>query len=245
MLKEHFDTTSPVRLELKVPVSVVTVVTNEMGTSDVTVEGPQRLLDATTIELIGSRLIVSIQRKLFMGWARHAGGALAVTVTVPHDSQVELMSASGDATLDGQFARLDVQTASGAVRVTGEVTGDAKVQTVSGDIRLPHIAGSLTAGSVSGDVRAEAVGGSVSAKSVSGDVYVGSVRDGKVNVQSVSGDVEVGIAAGTNLDVDAASASGTLSSEVPLSNTPSAGGGPTVVVRGKTVSGDVRVFRAA
>lgn len=246
MIDQHFETPRPVRLEVRLPAASVAITTADTTESTVTVAGPERALDGTRVELAGDRLRVEMQRKLFGGFALHfKADELHVTVTVPHHSAAEVVSASGDADLNGTFERINLKSASGSFRVAGEVTGDGTINTVSGDIRLPQIGGDLKANSVSGHVRADGVDGSVTAKSVSGDVRIDSVREGTVKVQSVSGDVEVGIAAGTNIDVDASSASGTLSSEVPLSRDPGAGSGPTVVVRGQTVSGDVRLFRAA
>jgi DUF4097 and DUF4098 domain-containing protein YvlB len=245
MTEQRFATPGSMRLELRVPCADVQIGTVDPGESTVTLDGPQRLVDATTVELRGDRLIIEQPRKLFSGFREHFDGSLRVRAQVPHGSTIELVTAAGDATLDGAFAGLEVKSAAGSIRVTGTIDGDVSVKTVSGDTRVAHVSGDLDVRTVSGHVDAGSVGGSVSVKSVSGDVRVGSLREGTTTIQSVSGDVQLGVASGTNLDLDAGSASGDLSSEVPLWDVPGGAAGPTLVVRSTTVSGDVRIVRAA
>ena len=242
----QFHTPNPVRLEIKVAAGHIRVETVDGDQSTVTLDGPAKLIEAMTVELIGERLVIEQRHKLSLAGLRQWRESIRVRAQVPHHSRAELVTAAADAKLDGTFDGLDAQSASGGVSLTGELDGDARVKTVSGDVRLPRVTGDLTVQTVSGDAVAEAVGGSVVANSVSGDVRIGSLREGQVNVKSVSGDVELGIASGTAIDVDAGSASGVLSSEVPLASAPDGDGdGPTVVIRSTTVSGDFRVFRAA
>jgi hypothetical protein len=244
MSEHRFTTPGPIRLDIKVPAGDVDVETIDGQESTIVLEGSQRRIDETTVELAGDRLLVQPQRKGFSLFGR-LEGSLHVRARVPHGSRVEIVNAAGDATLEGSFAGLDSKSASGAIRVTGELGGDVTVKSVSGDVRLPHVAGDLSAQTVSGHIDADAIDGSLTAKSVSGDVRVGSLRKGHVSIQSVSGDVELGIAQGTTIEVDASSASGQLSSEIPLSGSDGGEGGPAIVIRGRTVSGDFRILRAA
>jgi DUF4097 and DUF4098 domain-containing protein YvlB len=244
MEDQHFTTPDPVRLEIKVAAGNINVTTVDGDASTVALDGSPNLLATLRVQLLGDRLVIEQQRKSFSGIFGRFGESVDVRAQIPHGSRVEVVTASADTTLDGAFAGLEVQSASGGAALSGELDGNASVKTVSGDVRLPHVSGDLTAHTVSGQIAAESVDGSVSAKSVSGDVRVGSLREGQVTVQSVSGDVELGVAPGTSVDVDAGSASGQLLSDVPLSDAPGGEAGRTLVIRSNTVSGDFRVFRA-
>jgi DUF4097 and DUF4098 domain-containing protein YvlB len=245
MTMQQFTTPNPIRLEITVAAGAIDVATVDGDESTVSLEGSQKALDVMHVELVGDRLVIEQRRKSLLGLLDRVDESLRVQARVPQGSSVQIVTASGNAKLDGSFGAIETKSASGDLVMTGIIDGDAKVKTVSGDARLPHVTGAVDVRSVSGHVAAESVDGSVSVKSVSGNVRVGSLREGQVNVQSVSGDVDLGIATGTSIDVDAGSASGVLVSEVPLSDSPAAEPGPVVVIRSNTVSGDFHVFRAA
>jgi DUF4097 and DUF4098 domain-containing protein YvlB len=253
-MPEHvFHTPEPVELEVKIPSGDIDVETVDGDQSSVVLDGNERMIELTEVRQEGNRIVVELRGKKPLGITISIGdfsfgsGSLRVRVRVPHGSRTDFSTASADMKLRGRVSQLDVKSASGDLAVTADIERDATVKTVSGDIRLQQVGGDLRVQSVSGDATARRVGGSVEVKTISGDLRVESVRQGSVTVQSVSGDLEVGVEPGTRLDVDANSVSGDLDSEIPLGGERDGGDGdgPSLVVRGKTVSGDFRVFRAA
>jgi DUF4097 and DUF4098 domain-containing protein YvlB len=252
MLERTFHTPLPLELEVGIPSGDIEVETAEGEESNIAVDGDDRLLEEVEIRQDGDRVVVSYRGKGKLGFSLSPlsivfGSELRVRATVPHGAGVKVKTASADTRLDGHLGPLGINSVSGDVRVRGEVAGAASLKTVSGDAALDRVDGNLSAQTVSGDLSIGPVGGSADAKTVSGDIRFQSVTAGDVRFASVSGDIEIGIAQGSAVDVDAGSTSGDLSSEVPLGSEPVQGEGeeaPVVVLRGRTVSGDVKVFRA-
>jgi hypothetical protein len=252
MLERSFHTPLPLELEVGIPSGDIEVETTEGEESNITVDGDDRLLEEVEIRHDGNRLVVAYRGKGKFGFSLSPlslvfGSELRVRASVPHGAEVKVKTASADTRLDGHFGAVGVNSVSGDLRVRGDIAGNASVKTVSGDADLDHVDGDMSAHTVSGDLRIGPVTGSAETKTVSGDIRFQSVTAGDVRFTSVSGDVEIGIAHGSAVDVDAGSTSGDLSSEVPLGSEPVQGEGepaPTVVLRGRTVSGDVKVFRA-
>ena len=252
MLEQSFHTPLPLELEVGIPSGDIEVETTEGEESNITVDGDDRLLEEVEIRHDGNRLVVAYRGKGKLGFSLSPlslvfGSELRVRASVPHGAEVKVKTASADARLDGHFGPVGVNSVSGDLRIRGEIAGNATIKTVSGDADLDRVDGDLSAHTVSGDLRIGPVAGSAETKTVSGDIRFQSVTAGDVRFSSVSGDVEIGIADGSAVDVDAGSTSGDLSSEVPLASEPQYGEGepaPTVVLRGRTVSGDVKVFRA-
>jgi hypothetical protein len=85
----------------------------------------------------------------------------------------------------------------------------------------------------------------VNATAGSGDLSLGAVMTGEVHAQAVSGDVSIGVRRGSRVFLDCNTLSGDTSSELELTTDAPAGDGPLVEIRAKTVSGDIRITRAA
>lgn len=252
MLEQTFDTPLPVTLEVTIPSGDIDVESVDGEQTYVTVDGDDRMLEHVEVRHDGGKVVVTVREKgkfgISLGSLVFGNGGLRVRARIPHGAGVKVKTASADTALAGSFAGLDLNSASGDVQMRGEVADGVRIKTVSGDVQLERVDGDLSVQCVSGDIRVRSVAGSVDTKSVSGDIRIEALTAGDVRFSSVSGDIELGIAQGSLLDVDAGSTSGDLSSEVPLASEPVMGesaSAPTVVLRGRTVSGDVRVFRAA
>ena len=250
MLEQTFNTPLPLDLEVVLPSGDIEIETADGEESRVSVDGDERLLADVEIRQDGNRVVVSYRGKGNFGFSFGSffgRDDLRVRASIPHGASAKVKTASADTEVSGRLGALEVDSVSGDVRVRGEVAGNVVLKTVSGDAQLDTVGGRISAQTVSGDIRVGPTGGSVDTKTVSGDIHCEAVSQGEVRFTSVSGDIEIGIAAGSLVDVDANSTSGDLSSEVPLGSAPEAGaenGGPTVVVRGRTTSGDVRIFRS-
>lgn len=158
--------------------------------------------------------------------------------------EARIRTASGDLELDRIQGTLEAKSASGDVRVE-HVDGPATTSTVSGDLGIKTAMKGLSAASVSGDVVLGEVYGDLTVGTVSGDLIVRAAGPGEVGLKAVSGDVVVAMRRGLRVKLDVNSVSGSVGSELDVSDAPTRSDGPEANLRVRTVSGDVRITRAA
>lgn len=184
---------------------------------------------------------VAIRRN---SWFDFGGGDPDVHIALPEGSSVEVTTASGDTEIIGSLAKASVTSASGSVTVADEV-GVLDMKTASGDVKTSAVRESLTCHSASGSVRCASAGTTTTIRTASGDVNLSVEAPSEISVRTVSGNVAVAVARGLEVDIDATSISGRLSSTMPLDATKSdSSGGDAVAISAKTVSGNVTVSSA-
>ncbi|WP_367044929.1 DUF4097 family beta strand repeat-containing protein [Streptomyces sp. Je 1-332] len=144
------------------------------------------------------------------GWRRSA----VVSVAVPAGTLVEVGVVGAGAVVSGIEGSTEVKGVTGDTTLVG-LSGRVRAHTVSGSLEAQGITGDLRFNSVSGDLTVfEGAGSSIRADSVSGSMIVdldpaGSPTD--VGLQSVSGEIAIRLPHPTDADVEANTASGSVS----------------------------------
>lgn len=261
MRTETFQTPGPVSLSLRIPAGEIELETGAVSETKIELEASGRDEESDVrIELReragGYEVVVEAPRR-FLGTQEYRlaisapdGASVDVTTGIADIEargtfgDFEVKAATSDVTVQNIGGELKAKTASGDL-IVQSVSGPATVQTASGDVILKSLGGEGTIRSASGDVIVKEAALGLRIQTASGDQKVGSVVRGEVALQSASGDIEVGIARGSSVYVDAHSASGDMHSELELADDLPEGEGPLVELRAATMSGDVRVVRAA
>lgn len=268
----HRFPTERARLKVRNPSGDVTVETADVAEATVELvplndtDATRTAIEKATVEAHGDEIVVELTGG--RGWSISIGNwgfgsaQVSVRITCPRGSDlacdtaaadiratgelgdVRIRTASGDTTLEQVAGGLELKSASGDLRVES-VAGRCTLQTVSGDIEVGAAHAGISANSVSGDVDLGEVVGDLTVSSVSGDQTIRAAGPGEVALKAVSGDVDVAMRRGLRVRLDVNSVSGSIGSELEVSDAPTGGNGPEAGLRVRTVSGDVRISRAA
>jgi putative adhesin len=261
-MNQTFETPGPLRLAIEIPSGEVDLEASPGTRTVVDVDGPEEVrVELRQLPGEGHELVVEAPRRKGLGLSL-GRGEYRVRIACPEDTtvrartksadvhgrgrfgEIDVASASGDVTFEQVDGEAQVKTASGDVEL-GRVSDGAGVHSASGDVTITSVAGPLVANTVSGDILVRDAQAGVRATSVSGDQRLEAVQQGAVQTQAVSGDVTIGVRRGARVYLDCNTLSGTTTSELDVSGEPVGEEGPLVEIRAKTVSGDIRIVRAA
>jgi hypothetical protein len=149
-----------------------------------------------------------------LGMGRRARRRASVTVLLPAPARVTART-MGAAVMFSGLEDATVDTVTGDV-VVSHLHGSLRVATVGGSVQAADLGGRLSVATVSGDVTiAGATLSELRARTVSGDVAVDAeLRGGAHAFQAVSGNLALRLRAPAGFDLDASSVSGTVVCDV-------------------------------
>jgi hypothetical protein len=238
----EFAASDPVDLHIRLSSGSVTVLGAPTQTASVTIEGDgpgsrsEQTVAETRVEFDEDEL--SVIAPQHSRWGRDV--SLDVTVTIPEGSSCQARTASADVRCTGLLAGIEMHTASGDVSAE-QVSGLARVVTASGGVHIGEAA-DVNVDSASGDVSITRATNRVTVRTASGDVDIAEASGSRAEVTSASGDIRVAVTPGIGVYLDLSTLSGTVSSELEPAEE---GNGAELTVHCRTLSGDVRVIRAA
>jgi hypothetical protein len=158
-------------------------------------------------------------------------------------ASLEAMLGSGALRAAQVNGACDVKTGSGRIEV-GQATGETRVTTGSGAVRVDHAKGALTVMAASGSTEVGEAEGGADLHSASGRIVVDRVGQGRLRARTASGAVDIGVVGGAAAWLDVSSVSGRVESDLEGSEPPE-DGAPKVELKINTVSGRIRLRRAA
>lgn len=278
-----FQTSGPINAEIAISAGDIILTAFDGSECTVTVEprdpskpSDQQAASSATIDLVNATLNVSTAKT----WRRFTSkndGAVIVTVTLPTGSSLSANTGFGGIRTQGELALTFARTGMGDVRldrvgtldarsgfgdICANATGDARVQTGTGLIRLGTVNGSariknangvievagctkdLHVRTSSGDIAIGRARASVTAGSAAGDIRIAEVSSGSVGVRTGAGSIEIGIRPGAAAWLELNSKLGTVRNGLTVTAAP-AEAESTVEVRARTGAGDITVERAA
>ena len=158
-------------------------------------------------------------------------------ITAPPDTRVRTKSGSGDQTIEGMQAGVEIETGSGDVKLDN-LAGEIRIHTGSGNVQARGAAGSFEARAGSGDitieekskgdVRLETGSGNIEARGVdggfnastgSGDVRVDGNPANSWHVRTGSGNAELRLPQEAAFDLDVSTSSGSVEVNHPVTTT--------------------------
>ncbi|MER6563935.1 DUF4097 family beta strand repeat-containing protein [Streptomyces sp. NPDC001027] len=143
------------------------------------------------------------------GWRRRA----VVSLAVPAGARVEVGVVSAAAVVSGIDGHAEVKGVNGDTTLVG-LAGPVRADTVSGSVEAQALTGDLRFHSVSGDLTVVEAGSCVKADSVSGSMIVDldpASRPTRIDLTSVSGEIAIRLPHPADAQVEANTASGSVS----------------------------------
>ena len=176
-------------------------------------------------------------------WVEHKGlfssGRGTLFFRVPDDTRIDVDTASGSVRVDGVHGTdFHVTSASGALRIS-DIASDVTAKTASGGIKAARIRGDTDLSTSSGSIDMSDVEGRVRVGSVSGSIQADHIKlTDDSQFRTVSGDIRVDLDNDLNdLRYDLSTVSGRLTvGSVRASRGLQMGDG-SLLLRGETVSG--------
>ncbi|MEV8377823.1 DUF4097 family beta strand repeat-containing protein [Kribbella sp. NPDC056861] len=222
----------------------------ELVNGEVVIEGPKkarrgpeihvRIATSVTLDARIQTGSGDISSRVPLGEARLSTGSGDIRAE-RIEGDLAATTGSGDVRIGSAAQTVRAKTGSGAIDI-GESIGQVGVSTGSGDVRLGDAAGPTTVKVGSGDITIERIRDHSIATSGSGDVRVESAEGPSVRAETARGDVQIGVPDGVPTYLDLKTVTGQIRCDLEPGQKP-AEGEPSLMLRARTVSGDITVVR--